>query len=79
MNTLAFYRQRQGLTQLCQKHVGQPRALMSATVKTEKKPTNASSLTWDWGGKKILKKNFLKKKINNNNNISLEMSGFGSW
>lgn len=67
MNTLAFYRQRQGLTQLCQKHVGQPRALMSVTVKTEKKPTNASISDMDWGGGK------------NKKRISLKMSGFGSW
>lgn len=56
MNTLAFYRPRQGLTQLCQKHVGQPRALMSATVRTEKKPTNASISDMDWGGKNNNKK-----------------------
>lgn len=62
MNTLAFYRQRQGLTQLCQKHVGQPRALMSATVKTEKKPTNASISDMGLGRKKNFEKNFFEKK-----------------
>jgi len=51
MNTLAFCRQRQGLTQLCQKHVGQPRALISATVITEKKPNKHFHL-WHGLGKK---------------------------
>lgn len=40
---------------------------MSVTVKTEKKPTNASISDMDWGGGK------------NKKRISLKMSGFGSW